>query len=225
MNWKAFDNLSEATKFEKAHAAQRYLAENTSDVSVVPRKLQHVRSAFPHARLVTEIDNSEATVSVKKGSDVVVLGEYKRAQAPNTNPVLLGEKPKPAFFAAPTRLELKFPLQQISLFSTFEDDWDGYGSKAPSKLVLELSEKLLMAWDLDLGIIPDLSVLSEGDISFELYSECGSLLGVVDVFDDGVMSYALSIDGVANETGSLVIENSEDRKKIFELILKAKNSV
>ena len=61
-------------------------------------------------------------------------------------------------------------------------------------------------------------------MSFELFSDYGKLLGVIDLYDDGAMSFALSIGGVGNESGLLALSSKEDRASLFELIEKAKNS-
>ena len=112
----------------------------------------------------------------------------------------------------------------LNELSSLQDDWDGYDSKAPSEKALQNCKTLLDAWDWKLGISPELSVLSGGEVSFELFSDYGKLLGVIDLYDDGAMSFALSIGGVGNESGLLALSSKEDRASLFELIEKARNS-
>ena len=112
----------------------------------------------------------------------------------------------------------------LNELSSLQDDWDGYDSKAPSEKALQNCKTLLDAWDWKLGISPELSVLAGGELSFELFSDDGKLLGVIDLYDDGAMSFALSIGGVGNESGLLALSSKEDRASLFELIEKAKNS-
>ena len=112
----------------------------------------------------------------------------------------------------------------LNELSSLQDDWDGYDSKAPSEKALQNCKTLLDGWDWNLGISPELSVLAGGELSFELFSDDGKLLGVIDLYDDGAMSFALSIGGVGNESGLLALSSKEDRASLFKLIEKARNS-
>lgn len=122
------------------------------------------------------------------------------------------------------RTNLTEAYQQLQGFRDLQDGWDGYGSEAPVDATISNSMRLLDEWgrNLHVNLDVDLGVLHDGGISFELYSPVTSkLLGAVDVFADGELSYAMSIGGIGNRLGSLVLDSRSDRSKLFEVIKEA----
>ncbi|WP_420006540.1 hypothetical protein [Arenibacterium sp. LLYu02] len=215
--WRELKDYGAGSKFEGGWvgAAFDHVAE-TLPLTVTPTRAVGARSVGN----VIYLGVADPTILTRFSN---VSAAYLNVE--NSEPSLIDALPVQKTIEDKADVEKRRPYSQISEFRKLKDDWDGYGSVAPSAEVLHLAVRLLDVWNWELGVVPDLSVLSGGEVSFELFSDDCDLLGVVDLYDDGKLSYALSIDGVGNNCGLLELASQDDRGKLFELIGKAKKSV
>lgn len=115
--------------------------------------------------------------------------------------------------------------QQLAEFRKLSHGWDGYGAEAPSEATIHDSIALLDFWDWDRETSLELGALTDGGVSFELYSvDQDVLLGVIDLFGDGKMNFAFSVDGVGDIFGTSDLMAERDRFDLFELIVRAKSA-
>jgi hypothetical protein len=196
-----------------AGAAAKHLAD-TLPTNATPSRTV-VRRTFGNVVYITKVDISKSI----KFSGVSETYRKIADSAPSSTDGHLFED------EVEIEIEKQRPLQQIHEFRKFKNDWDGYGSAAPSSKILHLALRLLDAWDWEIGVVPDLSILSGGEVCFELFSSSGELLGVVDLYEDAKMSYALSINGVGNDCGLLTLTDKADRAALFQKIEQAKKSM
>lgn len=116
------------------------------------------------------------------------------------------------------QVRLRGPRSQIRQFRQLKNNWDGQGASAPSSNAIRSASRLLDLWPTGLMGVPDLSILADGGISLEFFSDSGTLLGVIDVHGDGLASYAFSDGGVGNLFDVADLDCEADREMLFSIV-------
>ena len=104
---------------------------------------------------------------------------------------------------------------QLDELRTVGANWNGYGADAASQSALKWAVKVIEELDAPESVVTEAGLLSDGCISFEFYDSEDDLLGALDVLDDGSVSFALSINDIADTCGSFSLKNSNKLDVFF----------
>lgn len=176
------------------------------------RSLEHQDSSdLPSYRTT----NPRFSSSDLGSTTVVALREYSERR--NSNPTVLAKvvETSPRFSV---RKSLRAQLAELG---TAGSNWDGYGAKATNRLALKYAAYVIDKWIAPSAIIPEIALLSDGCISFELYDSEDDLIGALDVLGDVSAAYALSVNGTADVCSVISLKDPSGLNEFFTTLEKA----
>ena len=182
---KMVQSMHNATAASDANTYMNFARESKFYNGTASRYLSYPRPIESNSEHLTETNPTRSNPNVGLegfGPSVVVLN-FTASNTSFTDFARASQVPMPGW-----KEKAKAAIEELA---GFPDGWDGPDSLATSKEAMQVAKAMIEAWPNDL-IEPELDILFDGSLVFEVFDDRGFALASIETKADGSIAYVVA---------------------------------